>query len=307
MSSAMCPPKSDPKLGVFSPERFLVDIHKTSSIMDAPYSESCVRAVLKAYHQSFMEGAVLWRTTNRPGDALNFRFYERCPVDCIAIAVAAGFLPADDPLGHMITSLGSLYNGTPEQSCDFDAQTGLTKTWIFLGGKRPVDDILQAPNVPESVRCLGPTFHKLGLNIIRHVAVDYQSGTVNIYFRLPGPISEEQAFKLVGLVGSPSPSQGEMLQMCELLHPIAFSFAVTVKVTTGVVKRVAFYGHKMPPGGYTKFGERLTKFFKYAPSYDEEELNVVAWSFGIEAKKYLKAERSYCGQLMPLVRGWNSL
>lgn len=94
--------------------------------------------------------------------------------------------------------------------------------------------------------------------------------------------------------------------MCTLLHPIAFSFSVTIEVTTGDVKRVAFYGHKLPPQRHNEFGERLAKFFKCAPSYDEEELNVVAWSFGNEGKTYLKAERSYCGQLMQLARGWNS-
>lgn len=112
-------------------------------------------------------------------------------MDCIGIAVAAGFLTADNPLGLMITSLSSLYDGKPEQSCYFDAQMGLTKTWIYLGGKRPLDDILLASHVPKSICGLGPNFQELGLNMVCHVSVDYHFNTVNIYFHLLGPICEE--------------------------------------------------------------------------------------------------------------------
>lgn len=55
-----------------------------------------------------------------------------------------------------------------------------------MGGFRPLDDILCARDVPESIRRHGPTFHSLGLGSLRHVAVDYHSDTVNLYFHAPG-------------------------------------------------------------------------------------------------------------------------
>lgn len=298
---------ADSALAVFSPSRFLRDVQKTCTALNAPYSESTVLAVLKAYNQSFVDGAVLWRTSDRPGDDLNFRFYERRPVDCITSAVTAGFLKADNPLGNLITSWSSLYDGTPEQSCDFSVHTGLQKTWLYLGGMRPIDYLLRARDVPESIRSLGPTFQGLGLNFVRHVAVDFHSNTMNIYFRAPSPITEEQTAKLVALAGSPPPSQVEFQRMRELLNPKGFTFSVTAEVATGAVKRVAFYAQKLPPGEHTEFGERLVTFFKDAPSYDEEELNAVAFSFGNGGKKYLKAERSYCGRVALLLREhWKS-
>lgn len=293
-------------LEVFSPERFLEDTKQTAAAIGAPFSESATKAVLEAYAQSFKDGAVLWRATNRPGDALNFRFYERRPIDTVAIAVKAGFIEKDNILGTLITSWSSLYDGTPEQSCDFDAGTGLTKAWVYMGGMRPVDDILNAESVPETLRQHGPAFHSLGLELVRHVAVDYHSGTVNVYFRAPGPITEEQAAKFVALADCPPLPTAEVQEMRKFLNPTGFTFAVTIKLSTGAISRVGFYALKLPIGTFPEIGSRLATFFSSAPSYDAEEMNAIAWSFGSGGKKYIKAERSYCGRLVPLLRDWNT-
>lgn len=290
----------------FSPSRFLEDVKKTSAAIDAPYSESATRAVVEAYSQNFHDGAVLWRATNRPGDALNYRFYERRPIDTVAIAVKAGFLAPDNAMARLITSWSSLYDGTPEQSCDFDAEKGLTKAWVYMAGFRPLDDILGARGVPETIRQHSTTFHGLGLKVVRHVAVDYDSSTVNLYFRAPGPISEEQAARYVALAGCPPPSHTEFLEMRTFLNATGFTFSVTIVAATGAIKRVGFYALKLPPNSFPEIGEQLATFFREAPSYDAEEMNAVAWSFGEGGKKYIKAERSYCGRLVPLLRDWSS-
>ncbi|GHD76322.1 hypothetical protein GCM10010317_092620 [Streptomyces mirabilis] len=35
-------------------------------------------------------------------------------------------------------------------------------------------------------------------------------------------------------------------------------------------------------------------------------MNAVAWSFGSGSGTYIKAERSYCGDLISLIKGWNT-
>ena len=298
--------KSGDDLEVFSPQRFLKDTKRTAEAIGAPYSEAAIRSVLEAYAQNFKDGAVLWRATNRPGDALNFRFYERRPVDTVSIAVKAGFIEKDNIMGILITSWSALYTGvgTPEQSCDFDAGTGLTKAWVYMGGMRPIDDILNADHVPEELKRHGPTFHSLGLELVRHVAVDYHSGTVNIYFRAPGPINVEQAAKFVALADCPALPEEEVMEMRKFLNPTGFTFAVTIKLSTGTISRVGFYALKLPIGTFPEIGSRLATFFSTAPNYDKEEMNAIAWSFGPGGKRYIKAERSYCGKLVPLLRDW---
>jgi hypothetical protein len=51
----------------------------------------------------------------------------------------------------------------------------------------------------------------------------------------------------------------------------------------------------------------MSDFFQETPSYDQEDFNAIAWSFGEGANTYLKAERSYVGELVQLTKGWNSL
>ncbi|MFJ4827648.1 aromatic prenyltransferase [Streptomyces bacillaris] len=54
----------------FSRARFLADLRTTAAALGAPYSEAVTNRVLDAYASAFHEGAVLWRTTDRPGAGL---------------------------------------------------------------------------------------------------------------------------------------------------------------------------------------------------------------------------------------------
>jgi hypothetical protein len=151
----------------------------------------------------------------------------------------------------------------PEQSCDFDASRGLVKTWLFLGGAQPLDDILAADGVPEAIRRHGPLFQSLELTHCRH-------------------------------------------EMTEYISPGAYTFSVTISPAAGAIERVGFYALKLPAGRFPAIGDRLTRFFSEAPSYDREDMNAVACSLGNGQDTYIKAERSYCGDLVPLLKGWNT-
>ena len=277
-----------------------------AAAIGAPYSETTTRAVLDAYGENFCNGAVLWRATNRPGDVLNYRFYERHPVDTIDVAVRNGLLVPESQLAKLVTSWSSLYDGTPEQSCDFDSDIGLSKTWVYLGDMRPLDDILSIPGISESIRSHKPLFNKLDLNLVRHVAVDYRKNTLNIYFRAKGPASLQQITEYTILAGANPPGPDLFNEMMKYLSPSGYTFSVTLHADTGAIERVGFYALKLPPGEFPTIDDRLSIFFSTAPSYDEEEMNAIAWSFGKNGKTYIKAERSYCGDLVNLMRDWNS-
>ncbi|CAD6449089.1 ac98235e-6222-4b17-be56-245bc045ca71-CDS [Sclerotinia trifoliorum] len=298
------------KSSKFSQSRFLDDIRNLSASIKAPYSEHTTIKVLSVFSRSFHNGVVLWRVTDRPGDALNYRFYSREPIDTVSIAASAGLLSPDivNTLGKLINSWSSLYDGTPEESCDFDAEKGLVKAWVYMGGMRPLDDILGAEGVPESVRQHEKRFKELGLQKVRHVAVDYQKQTVNLYFRAQGPISFQQATSFNALAGAEPPSQSQFVEMREFLNTVGYTFAVTIKIDSGEIERVGYYALKLPERAAKKWpaiNAQLERFVQFAPSYDREEMNAVAWSFG-EKKTYVKFERSYCGELIPLIKGWGT-
>lgn len=290
----------------FSPQLFLTDVRKLCTTFGAPYCDSTTLTVLETYAPSFRRGAVLWRITDRESDGLNYRFYEREPVNLVGLAISGGLLCDNHPLIPLLNSWSSLY-ATTEQSCDFDTEVGLTKIWVYLGGMRPLGDILNAPHVPESIRGLKPAFDELGLKLVRHVAVDFRSLTVNIYFRAVGPLSLDRANSLLALSGSPCLSEKKVMEMTKFMNPKGFTFAVTVKVDSGEIKRVGIYALRLSPGNFPDIGDRLQKFFKEAKSYDEE-MNAIAWSFGAKnSGTYVKAERNYCGGLVELMKRWNSV
>ena len=286
----------------FSSAKFLEDLKRTSDAVGAPYSEPAILAVLKVFEECFKESVVIWRTSDRPDDPLNYRFYLRRRLDTISIATEAGLLKSDDPIARQLTSWSSLYDGESWQWCDFDPKAGLAKTWVNLRGRRPLDDILNAPEVPVSVRNHGPTFHQLGLETVIFVAGDYHGNSINLYFAAPGPLSSTQAAQYANLADCSPPTDREFDDMHNFLSPQSFTFAVTMDYKTGRITRVAFYALRLTPGRSPTVGDRISKFFTEAPSYDQEQTRMVAWSYGLGDSKYIKAESSYVGEWASLLR-----
>ncbi|MFC5183237.1 aromatic prenyltransferase [Actinomadura harenae] len=290
----------------FSPGQFLLDAKATADAIDAPYSEAATRAVLDAYPDGFRDGAVLWRTNDRPGGPLNYRFYERRPTDSVGTAVRAGLLDADHPMIPLITSWSSLYGAASTELVDFDAERGIAKTWIFLGGRRPVGEVLGASGVPEVLRGHEERFRELGLTSVRHVAVDYLANTANLYFRTSRRLTRDVAADLVSLAGGNPPSPELLADMIEFTPGDGHTFNVTVRPSDGLIERVGVYALRLPPGRYPALNDRLATFFRSSPSRDDEEMNAVAWSFGRGGRDYVKAEHSYTGGLVALMKTWNS-
>lgn len=288
---------------IFSNQQFLADVQRTAAALGAPYSESATRTVIEAYDECFKNEVVLWKTTSKPIAALNYRFMSQQHRDTIATAVKAGFIDVDNPLANLIVSWSSLFNGAPKQSCDFDTVTGLCKTWVMFGDQRPIEAVLDAKGVPASIRRHAATFKAVGLGFVRWAAVDYTSRTVNIYFITSGPLTKEHARAVTELADSPPPSPSEFSDLQKYLNPAGHTFAVTLKFDTGDITRVGFYVMKLPLGIFPQMEGCLETFFQVAPSYDSEAMNGVCWSYGNGGKKYMKAERSYCGEMVSMLRG----
>jgi 4-hydroxyphenylpyruvate 3-dimethylallyltransferase len=280
----------------FSPARFLEDIRTSAAVIGAPFSEEVTRRVIDAYGDRFATDAVMWKATSRPGDALSYRFFSRGKPDIVSVAVRAGLLGRDSRVAPLITCWDALYDGAPAQHGDFDAGRGLAKTWMTLGGTRPVDDILDVAAVPDALKQHADVFHKLGLHHVRFTGVDYRHDTVNLYFRTRGPLTRERCTELVGLAAA-TPDAALTAEMLEFMPKGDFMVAATVSLDSGRIERVAFYATQLPAGRMPRVGDRLTAFFTQTPSYQTHDVKVVDWSFGPSGSTYIKAERAYCGDV----------
>ncbi len=165
-----------------------------------------------------------------------------------------------------------------------------------MGGLRPFDDMISVADMPAYIIMHRNGFHDLGLRTVRHVAVGYH---FKFYFRAADPPSQKQALGFVELVGHSSLSKSELQ---EYLSPVGFTFAVTIAVPPGEIKRVAFYVGGLPWDAFPDCGHRIANFFSEAPNYDADKLTAVAWSYGAGGDKYMKAEKTCCGQVVLLLR-----
>ncbi|MFJ2648006.1 aromatic prenyltransferase [Streptomyces sp. NPDC087420] len=287
-----------------TPLHFLEDIRSTAAAVGAPFDEEVTRKALAAYAGHFLDSAVVWKTTGRPGDDLSYRFYTRTRTDTLSTATAAGLLPPDTPLAPLIAFWSDLYDGAPEQSCDFTARTGLDKTWVWLGGTRPAAEVLDAEAVPDALRRNLPAFARAGLAHIRFLAVDHRHHSVNLYFRVRGPVTAARCADIVSLVGVTPPSAEDVAEMGALM-PRDYGISVTVSLTTGDVARVCFYALNVPDGRLPRIPERIATFLAAAPSYDAEGCTVIGWSYGPGNGTYVKAERSCYGDMISAFERWS--
>ncbi|KAI0201403.1 prenyltransferase-like protein [Astrocystis sublimbata] len=288
---------------VFSSGRFIADYKKTADHLGAPYSEEVVQGTLTNFPGLFDQGSVSWRATSRDNDQLNYRFYIPVNVDTISMAAKAGYIDPTKPMARLAKSWSSLFNGEPAEWCDFDSDKGLAKTWILLKGLRSVDHLLDADEVSESVRAHRETFHKLGLKYCHFVAVDHHSNSLNLYFTVPGPITEAQATAYTALAGAEPPTAEEFADMREYVPEHRFAFAVTMEGATGKIKRVSIYALNIPEGPLPKTAnDRLRQFFAEAPCYDSRQARTIGWSYGNGNSKYMKGEASYTGELGNFIR-----
>lgn len=288
--------------GRLTPEHFLEDVREAASVLGAPFSESKTREMREVFTEGFTTGAALWKTTNRPNDTLSYRFYARRRTNTVKIATQAGLIGENTaPLGNLVTSWSALNDGKPVQSCDFDAESGLAKSWVFLGATLALEDILAAPGVPARLRGLAPALRDHGLDRVRYTAVDYRHRSANLYFRVPGSLSARQLTGITSLTGKPERSRERVQELAAFLPPVDYVTGLTVGLDSGAVERVAFYASQLPDEALPALGPRLTRFFESVPSHDPHPVNVVAWSFGPNGM-YVKAERSWFGDVAGLFR-----
>ncbi|NUW36375.1 hypothetical protein HTZ77_33940 [Nonomuraea sp. SMC257] len=288
----------------FSESLFLDEIKRTAAALGARYEEDLTRKVLDTFGDGFRDGATVWKTTGRPGDHLCYRFFARAQNDTVATALKAGLLAEESAATRLIRDWTEAQGGAATQSCDFDAANGLAKTWLYLGGMRPAEEILGRSFVPAGLRGQLDAFHAAQLDYLRFVAVDHRHQTVNLYFRTRGPITMDRCAEILRLVDAAPPDEAQLADIRTFV-PEDFCVAVTASMATGAPERCCFYALKLPPGRFPAIPERIAQFFAEAPSYDDTTVNAVGWSFGRRGGTYIKAEKGYLGDMSALLTDWD--
>ncbi|KAJ5747315.1 secondary metabolism biosynthetic enzyme [Penicillium nucicola] len=290
----------------YSRSRFLDDIKKTAKAINASYSESSVAIVLDTFQDFFLDEVIIFRTTDRPRDALNYRLFIDKNADTISMAKKANLLDSNHTMIVPLEIWCAVYGSEHQQWCDFDANAGLAKTWLHFMTPRPVAELLMVPGISFSLRSHLPTFQNLNLNMVWFVSVDYHKSTLNIYFMVPGALFREHATRLTGLAASSPLSEAEFEDMQKYMNPHGYLFTVTLRYPEATIPRVAFYALNLVPDQVKIDDGPLREFLDVCPSYDARPAAALAWSFGPGGDRYKKLELGYAngfGELMRVTAG----
>lgn len=280
----------------------MADAVALATALDAPCREESIRTVTEVFREHFNTGAVLWKTTDRPGDRLYYRFFAREDTDTVRTAIEAGLIRPS----AMTDLVAQWKERLPDmvESCDFDCLDGLAKTWTWLGGMRPAEVVFDIPAL-AALRTHLPALLGAGLSHVRFAAVDYRSSTVNVYFRGRGPLTDERAGEVLAAIGIGAPDHVSAEHMRSVM-PTDFCLAVTFTVESGLAQRACFYSLGIPEDRLPPLPSRIATFFKNAACQDAEAIRALGWSFGAPGKSaYIKAEHAYCGDMAGRLRDWD--
>lgn len=300
----------DPETPVFSAESFLSEVRRGTNVLGVEYCEDTAMSILQAYSTEIPDGVVQIRASSRPGEPLVYRLYPSTPRDGTRPAIMAGMLDPCNPRIPLVKSWLELYPkayGNP----DFESGKGFCGAFIFFGvntegGLRPLDEILDAPNVPAYITKNRALLHDNGLSIVQSARVEYHTGCIEFYFVVLGPLTKDLAARFTALAGAEPPSDFLYDEMSTMLGPGNFFLGVVFD-DKGTIIRVDFYilfPIELPGGRMPDLPKRLHEFWEI-DTYAEEEMDILAWSFGRDLEQpYIQAERTFTGNLRNLWRSW---
>ncbi|PPK64667.1 aromatic prenyltransferase [Actinokineospora auranticolor] len=286
----------------FDAARFLTDGAHLAAVVEAPWDEDTARRVLCAFEHHFHTGAVLWKTTSRPGDHLGYRFLARLHADTVDTALRRGLI-VETALTRLVQVWDAQFDPDAVQSCDFDGIGGLARTWVYFGGTRPAEAVFDA--APAAVRANLAGLVAAGLTHARFAAVDHRDDTITAYFRARGPLTAQRCAQVLGGIALPTPSVTTLKAMRKVV-PADFCIGVTFRADTGHAERACLHAVGVPDDLMPPLPQRVADFLDAAPCLDTDTVRALGWSYGSAGQgTHLEVEQAYCGDLATRLADWD--
>lgn len=294
-----------PDRTAFDPEQFIRDIETSAALVDAPFSGPVTRDTVTAFQPQLSRHALQIKTTSKPNRRLYYRFFidDRDTIDVDEIAARARLPPESRDAVRLLGAAHALAAVDGRLvGCDFDAACGLAKVWIFVAGT-PLTAVLDLAGLPASVRAHGPLFARYGLDNVRFLATDFDTGTVNLYFRRPAAGLARWVPALLNETGTAAGP--DTVAAIERTVPSECCVAMTFAWARPELVRWSMYALDVGPGGAAGepplVPEVLARFRDRAPTLNRDAQINIAWSFG-SGGLYMKLEKSYARDVRRVLR-----
>jgi hypothetical protein len=292
----MSQPRAD--IRPFETEQYLKDLATTAGLIKAPCNPEMCQRVVSTFESDFHRHVLQWKTTDRPGDGLFYRFLSTDREDLVAKSMAADLLTTTNkPLLELQREALETFPQAVRSGVDFEAVHGLSKVWTYTT-PLPLPEVLRLKNLPEAVRANESELKEAGLDLVGFLASDFISETMNVYFAWH-PEQRNRAWLQSMLERSrdTGPSKGTFQDMIESQDEIS-GIGMTFDWTSQVPLRWCVYcfavpfGHREPGVRVPQLPERLRKLRDEAPSLNYHPGCHMAWSYG-PAGPYIKLEKNY--------------
>ena len=290
----------------FEPEQFIRDVEKSAALVDAPFSGSVTRDTVTAFQPQLSRHPLQIKTTSKPDRRLYYRFFidDRDTIDLRQIAARSRLDPDTQEAVQLLEDTQSLAaRGGRLVGCDFDAARGLAKVWMFVAGT-PLAAVLGLPGVPASARGHAPLFARYGLDNVRFLATDFDTGTMNLYFRRPAAGLARWLPALLAETGAAAGA--DTVAAIERTVPSECCVAMTFAWARPGLVRWSMYALDVgasgaPAGQPPLVPDVLARFRDQAPTLSRDAQINIAWSFGAGGL-YMKLEKSYARDIRRVLR-----
>lgn len=286
--------------------RFIEDLRQGCEAMGAPFSENVLSEISEAYGESLYDAAIQIGAGSAPDTPIIFRVLFAIPLDTLDIALKHGWLDDENPMVQLQKSLSVQYPNAIEEP-EFTVDKGCSSLFHYLGGLRPLDEVLATPNMSEAIRATREQFVDLGLNDVVVVHNYYREKVLGFYFLAKGPLTKETLNKCAKLAGVPEPSDAVYEDIIGVLLDQPYYLTVVSDFETGKVIRIEFhllFPVKLPDGmEIPEVGDRIGTFWDI-PSYEIEDMDILSFCFGHCPRGQIQGFRSHCGGMRALMKSW---
>lgn len=294
--------ESRPDRADFVFEVYLQHIAQTAELLGAPHDPELCRRVVIAFGPSFSNQVLQWKTTDRPGDGLYYRFLSTDTFDCVERAQQHGLIQSRlEPLLNLQREALEHFPQAVRSGADFEASRGLAKVWTFTS---PIflNQLLELQSVPESLRLNQPKLERMGLNTVGFLASDFLSESMNVYFPWHHHQRDrawlEQMQECFPGCGPPADLVLEMIDSQDEISGLGMTFdwRRPEPLRWCIYCFAVPFGQSRPQVRLPRLSPRLQTLVDRAPTLNERPVYHLAWSFG-PAGPYQKLEKNYAGDV----------
>jgi hypothetical protein len=279
--------------------RLFRDLRFTTGVLRVPFCATTTRRALEVFREEFETSVVQLKTEAKLGGRLFYRFLSNGPSDLTRRIQDARLIARErTPFLALQDEVLATFPRASRAGVDFEAESGLTKIWTFVG-RVPLAEVLRMRALPPGIQAHTDFLLRHELQDVCFVACDCRKRTLNVYFCWDLEQRTERWLQKMAAATGEKPLGADLVEDILGAQKVFGTVGLTFHWERSQLQRWCIYAPMVPYGQLLSPRVRLPKlpaflerFRNTAPSLNECPDYVLGWSFG-GVGAYLKMEKTY--------------